>query len=159
MYLCIWWSHCNKIFNIINYVFARVAEMTGCMCCTNGTFVAEHSFITLTYTFTILVCFISLFLYSLLCVQCTYYCTCTSYLVDSLSLSLFLSLSLSLSLSAMLSSLHSPCFSDSSFVWLSISGVMKIDDFSHLFTGDKDFPLRWKREYLRLLTTFGVTYT
>lgn len=32
---------------------------------------------------------------------------------------------------------------------------MKIRDFPLLFNDD-DFPIRWKREYLRLLTTFEV---
>ena len=35
---------------------------------------------------------------------------------------------------------------------------MKIKDFELLFN-DKDFPIKWKKEYLQLLTTFEVRIT
>ena len=35
---------------------------------------------------------------------------------------------------------------------------MKIKDFSLLFN-EKDFPIKWQKEYLRLLTTFEVRNT
>ena len=35
---------------------------------------------------------------------------------------------------------------------------MKITDFSLLFN-EKDFPIKWQKEYLRLLTTFEVRNT
>ena len=34
-------------------------------------------------------------------------------------------------------------------------GVMKIRDFKHIFN-DIEFPIRWQREYIRLLTMFEV---
>lgn len=35
---------------------------------------------------------------------------------------------------------------------------MRIADFAHIFTDD-DFPIRWRRVYIRLLTTFEGTRT
>ena len=39
-----------------------------------------------------------------------------------------------------------------------VAGVMRIADFAHIFTDD-DFPIRWRRVYIRLLTTFEGTCT
>ncbi len=34
-------------------------------------------------------------------------------------------------------------------------GIMKIPDLRYIFN-DHEFPIRWQREYIRLLTTFEV---
>ena len=35
------------------------------------------------------------------------------------------------------------------------SGVMRVSDFPLIFN-DEEFPIHWKKEYIRLLTTFEV---